>query len=407
MFLTCGTLFIVVAFCAICVSANILSLGIFQQVAEPAAVNITPVIQVQPASSDEVDSLLSQVNALLGELEIVETEANAANFSPPVAVTPPSAKPALIAFEKGIYLYTGPGANFKKVTTLPPGQSFDIVGRTPDTNWWLVALPNGNFAWVAAALVSAINVTPDIPVVTIPALLDQQPTTAAAFAPGVAAATPTATAIPTVTPTPTLPPGTPTPSIDEHRVAVFDTIGYQAIIKSMMTPPISMSYSPDGKQIALTERIKVYTMPAAGGAARVWLEEDDKMGPIGGLVWSPDGTKIAQVIGFKHKYCRPCRAVAILNVEDETMFFLTPPEEHLETDMPRWTQGGRLLVNVHPGEPADGVAYEYDEFGQNPQPARGTYILSSSHEGQKWYPWLPGRTWRAGVSERADSYNAD
>jgi hypothetical protein len=74
MFLTCGTLFIVVAFCAICVSANILSLGIFQQVAEPAAVNITPVIQVQPASSDEVDSLLSQVNALLGELEIVETE---------------------------------------------------------------------------------------------------------------------------------------------------------------------------------------------------------------------------------------------------------------------------------------------------------------------------------------------
>ena len=42
------------------------------------------------------------------------------------------------------------------------------------------------------------------------------------------------------------------------------------------------------------------------------------MGPLGGVVWSPDGKQIAFEVGFKRKYCRPCRAVAILTLEDET-----------------------------------------------------------------------------------------
>jgi hypothetical protein len=98
--------------------------------------------------------------------------------------------------------------------------------------------------------------------------------------------------------------------------------------------------------------------------------------------------------------------VGLLNLAEQSITYLTPPEPLLDTDMPRWTQDGRLLINAHPGEPADGVAYIYNIYGES-QKAEGIYILSASHEGQKWFPWLPGRIWQAGVSERADSYNSD
>jgi hypothetical protein len=64
------------------------------------------------------------------------------------------------------------------------------------------------------------------------------------------------------------------------------------------------------------------------------------------------------------------------------------------------------LVNVYPGEPADGVAYIYDISGRG-QVATGVYVLSSGLDGQRWLPWRPGRIWRAGVSERPDSYYND
>lgn len=34
------------------------------------------------------------------------------------------------------------------------------------------------------------------------------------------------------------------------------------------------------------------------------------------------------------------------------------------------------------------------------------YNLSSSHAGQDWFPWEPGRTWRVGEG-RPDSYFED
>ena len=60
-------------------------------------------------------------------------------------------------------------------------------------------------------------------------------------------------------------------------------------------------------------------------------------------------------------------------------------------------QDGRLLVNVHPDEPARGTMYVYDTLGRG-EPASGVYLLSSSHDAQKWL------VWQAGVSERPDTY---
>jgi Tol biopolymer transport system component len=180
---------------------------------------------------------------------------------------------------------------------------------------------------------------------------------------------------------------------------------YQRVKAALLTPPINASLSPDGSKIALTERIKLYTVTTDGAHTDIWFEDNEEQGPTGGVVWSPDGKYIAFVVDFKNQKCPPCRMVALLRISDGLITYLEDPAG-LETDAPRWTQDGRLLVNVHAGEPADGVAYVYDISGHG-IPAEGVYILSSSHEGQKWYPWRPGRIWRAGMSERADSYNSD
>jgi Tol biopolymer transport system component len=201
------------------------------------------------------------------------------------------------------------------------------------------------------------------------------------------------------------PPGTPTPTSADERQYVEEMPAYQRVKEALFVPPVNASLSPDGKLIAMTERIKLYTVSTAGAHTDIWFEDNAEQGPLGGTVWSPDGKYLAFMVGFKDPKCGPCRSVALLRVSDGLITYLEDPEG-LDTDMPRWTQDGRLLINVHPGEPADGVAYVYDISGQR-QEAKGVYLLSSSQEGQKWYPWLPGRIWRAGVSERADSYNSD
>jgi hypothetical protein len=92
-------------------------------------------------------------------------------------------------------------------------------------------------------------------------------------------------------------------------------------------------------------------------------------------------------------------------VSDGSITFLqTPPG--LGADTPRWTQDGRLLVDMHSGEPADGATYIYDLSGRS-QVASDVYTLSSSHDGQRWFPWRPGRVWQAGVTERPDAYFGD
>jgi hypothetical protein len=277
-------------------------------------------------------------------------------------------------------------------------KGLEIVGRNPDSTWWLVATPDGLFAWVSADFVMASNLHDNIPVVTIPSLLvwgtPVLAGTAVPPAPG-EISTPVSFSYPT----------TPTPDANQSRRFVEDMPAYKRLRGHLLVPPVSASVSPDGTQIAITERIKLYTLTTEGALTTVWFEDNADSGPIGGVVWSPDGEYIAFLVGFKQKYCRPCRSVWLLRPADGQITHLEHPGD-LELDSPRWTQDGLLLVTAHPGEPADGVAYVYDKTGKG-QLASGAYVLSSSQEGQKWYPWRPGKTWLAGSTERADAYNAD
>jgi Tol biopolymer transport system component len=146
--------------------------------------------------------------------------------------------------------------------------------------------------------------------------------------------------------------------------------------------------------------VKLYLVAGDGSDLRVLVTEDGALKPIGGAVWSPDGRFIAFAV--ERVNCDPCRSVGLVRVSDGTVNYLETPDNQ-DSEAPRWTHDGRLLVVVHPAEPADGVTYVYSTASYG-QPASGIYVLGSSHEGQKWLPWLPGRVWQAGVSERPDTY---
>lgn len=389
MLVTLGGLLAVMVLCSVCLSVNALVIGLSRSLVPPPPPGV-----VTGAAANEVQDLIQDLNLLLTEIETFQANAPVAAALIKATPVPP---PFVVARESNVALYNGPGADYGQIGSLPGGQPFEIVGRSDDSNWWLIALPEGSFAWVAGQQVSVANVSASIPVVMPPSRLGQP----AASSDLPAGETPT----PTLTSTPPMPSGTPTPTSAEERQYVGEMPAYQRVKEALFVPPVNASLSPDGKLIAMTERIKLYTVGTAGAHTDVWLEDNAQQGPLGGTVWSPDGKHLAFVVGFKDPKCGPCRAVALLRMSDGLITYLKDPEG-LDTDMPRWTQDGRLLANVHPGEPADGIAYVYDISGQR-QEAEGVYLLSSSQEGQKWYPWLPGRVWRAGVSERADSYNSD
>jgi hypothetical protein len=400
LLLSLGGLVVVVLFCAVCMVTNVVSLGLTRGLLETSSSATVPASAT--SSPAEVESLLEQVNALLTEVEALQLEE-------PLPVPPPplvaGGKPVIMAGQNPVSLYSSPDIEAEPVALLPTGASVEIVGRNNSSTWWLVALSDGRFAWAFNALVTALNVNDTIPVVTTPSEL-AQPASFSLVA-DITPLPPVEPLPPTATPVPTLPPGTPTPAAEASRQYIEDTPAYQRVRASLLVPPVSASFSPDGSQFAMTERIRLYTIGLAGAYTEIWLEDTDREGPVGNVVWSPDGKHIAFVLGFKqHRYCQPCRAVGLLTLAEKSITYLTPPDPKLDTDMPRWTQDGRLLINVYLGEPASGVAYVYNIYGEY-QKADGIYTLSASHEGQKWFPWRPGRVWQAGVSERADSYNSD
>jgi hypothetical protein len=182
---------------------------------------------------------------------------------------------------------------------------------------------------------------------------------------------------------------------------VYDTPGYRALAPQLAHPPLSASFSPSGYEIAVIEGIKLYTVSQDASYGHIWMEEDETIRPIGGAVWSPDGRYIAFIADRKQS-CGPCRVVGLVRLSDRWLHYLEAPPGQT-TDLPRWTQDGRLLVTVYTGDPASGTPYVYDTSGRG-QVASGSYVLSSSHEGQRWFPWQPGKTWQTGSGSLTSYY---
>ena len=212
-----------------------------------------------------------------------------------------------------------------------------------------------------------------------------------------------ATATITLTPTPT---GSPTPGENVPRQLARDTSGYRTLSQSIGFRPInSESFSPDGSEIAITEGAKLYVIGVDGSYGDIFVEEDEDIRPVEGIVWSPNGALIAFVADRKRDCEFPCRRVGILVRVDKARgpFYLEPPDG-FSMGLPRWTQGGKLLVNIFKGDDASGTVYMYDPSGRG-QVASGEIVLSSSHDGQKQTPWLPGKSWRVDQSQPESYYN--
>jgi hypothetical protein len=358
-----------------------------------------------PAPDAQVEALRGEINSLVTQVDVLRSGVPA---GPPPAPAPQPVlpQPIAIAHTGQANLRTGPDIVYSRVGAMAAGESLEVVGRNQDSSWWLVARPEG-VAWVSNEVVLIYGPTENVPVVTIPALLvlpglDGE---GASNPPGDAA--PALAPASTVSPTPNrslpvLPAGTPTAIAAQSRIFVQDTVGWKRLREQLGKLPASESFSPHGERIAVIDGVSVYLVAGDGSYGQVLYSDDGVRRPVGDAVWSPDGNFLAFRVDYLYPKCRPCRGVGLVDLSEETLIFLETPDQ-LDCDGPRWTQDGRLLVNVHPGEPAKGTTYAYDRWGQG-EPASGVYLLSSSHDGQKWLPWRPGRVWQAGVSERPDTY---
>ncbi len=312
--------------------------------------------------------------------------------------TPPIPGAVRGVLEGDLNVFGGPGTNYPFIGSVNKGVAVQVTGRDPSDNWWQIAYPEGpgGYGWVEAQFV---RLEGQEKIATLPTAIASPPPTFTPTPTETLTPTPTATPTPIPTntpipPTPTLsptPPGSPTPAADHPREFVGDVQGYQAFVWSLAgKSPTSASFSPNRAEIATTEGTKLYTLASDGSYLNTWLEEDETIRPVGGAVWSPDGQYIAFVADRKQN-CSPCRLVGIVHPVNGWLRYLDIPPDQA-ADLPRWTQDGRLLVTIYRDDPANGTTYIYDASGRG-QVATGSYVLSSSHEGQKWFPWKPGKTW--------------
>lgn len=106
----------------------------------------------------------------------------------------------------GVNIRSGPGTNFPVLAVAPFGATGEIIGRSADSRWWVVAVPSapGGNGWVSADFVAASNAA-DVPVIAAPP--------------------PPVVIVPTPAPTPTpLPQPTATPSAQISFTADRTTI---------------------------------------------------------------------------------------------------------------------------------------------------------------------------------------
>ncbi len=90
-----------------------------------------------------------------------------------IEVSIPEPEPAVptgrVTAPNGVNVRTGPGTNFPTLGVAPFGATGEIIGRSADSQWWVVAVPSapGGMGWVSADFVAASNAE-DVPIIASP-----------------------------------------------------------------------------------------------------------------------------------------------------------------------------------------------------------------------------------------------
>ena len=346
------------------------------------------------------------------------------NFRPPVVlpspfptVTPtstPTVTPTpllppqvgiTVRLTNGLNVYHGPDdEKYEIAGTASAGAEVSITGRDERGEWLQILYPAvaGGYGWIEARFDPALTAVDPatlllataLPPPTVTATPTNTPTSTFTPSP---TATPTNT--PRLTPTPSPFPGTPTAATNQPREFVENVPIYLERLAGLR--PTSSAFSPDGNMIATTEGANLYILRMNGNLETL-MTRDLPLRQFEGIVWSPNGILIAFTAREIECVLPGCELVGIILTSDpgRAPIYLNPPDGY-GMRLPRWTQDGRLLVTIHQGD-LDTV-YIYDAGGRG-QVAEGTFLLSSSAEGQQWSPWLPGKSWTVDQSRPTNYY---
>ncbi len=91
-------------------------------------------------------------------------QANASSVAPPAGSAP------VITVDGNTNCRSGPGTNYKIVTTIPAGTSVQIIGQYSGGTYWIVNAPDGKGpCWILAGLGTVAGDTSKLPVTTLEA----------------------------------------------------------------------------------------------------------------------------------------------------------------------------------------------------------------------------------------------
>jgi hypothetical protein len=207
------------------------------------------------------------------------------------------------------------------------------------------------------------------------------------------------TPIPT-TPVPATPvPATPTPMpTPQDQLDVSQTIACDYALKKLDISHCSgfAVFSPDGREVAVLAPDGLYVLSTdAKNVRELIVPPGYSQG--GDILWSPRGEYIAYVYNDNGTL-----KVGVTRSHGTTPNDLWSIVPEKTSDWPRWTTDQRLLVT-------SGYDHVYVVWLSGP-PAEvksvnsgETFELSASAPGQQYYPWKPGKTWRASSSERYET----
>jgi uncharacterized protein YgiM (DUF1202 family) len=134
-----------------------------------------PVVEELPTST--IQPIPSQTVRVTATIRPTNTPLPTFTYTPTLTLIPPTmtdtATPSLtptvvgiVSAVQAIYVREGPGTEFNSITALPAGTGVQIIGQSPDGEWFNIRMEDGREGWMAARFVRVEPTPTPIPSMT-------------------------------------------------------------------------------------------------------------------------------------------------------------------------------------------------------------------------------------------------